>query len=174
MLGKPKEHVEKAIKDYVEHIKSDSQLVILNEEFSQIKEVGHLWGKFVEIDLVIKGTGKLIGFCFEYMPSSLEIVKPEHLTLSNYELARFLNDLQARLHNVDMVVKQQKSENDFLKKNLKAIIENAIVICLKVQKLKPHQISKVTGIPETELAVHTENLIKDGKIKKEGEFYTLA
>ena len=106
VLGKPKEHVEKAISDYVEHIKQDSELVVLNEDYSEMKEQGKLWSKFVELDLVIKGTQKLIGFCFEYMPSSIEVVKPEHLTMTNPELSNFLNDLQARLHSVDMVVKQ--------------------------------------------------------------------
>ena len=37
VLGKPKEHVEKSIKDYIEHIKKDSELVILNEEYSEMK-----------------------------------------------------------------------------------------------------------------------------------------
>ena len=83
VLGKPKEHVENAIKEYIEHIKEDSELVILNEEYSEIKEQGKLWSKFVELDLVIKGTKKLISFCFEYMPSSLEVLKPESLTLTN-------------------------------------------------------------------------------------------
>src|SRR3989338_2372750 len=96
VLGKPKEHVESSIKDYVEHIKKDSELVILKEEFSEIKEQGKLWSQFVELELVVKGTNKLIGFCFEYMPSSIEIIKPESLDMSNAELASFLNDLQAR------------------------------------------------------------------------------
>ena len=39
VLGKPKEHVENAIKDYIEHIKEDSELVVLNEEYSETKEI---------------------------------------------------------------------------------------------------------------------------------------
>src|SRR3989338_9491818 len=103
VLGKPKEHVENAIKEYIEHIKEDSELVILNEDYSEIKEQGPLWSKFVELELVIKGTKKLISFYFEYMPSSLEVVKPEHFIMTNPELSNFLNDLQARLHSVDMI-----------------------------------------------------------------------
>jgi len=58
VLGKPKEYVEDAIKEYIEHIKQDSELVILNEDYSEIKEQGPLWSKFVELDLVVKGTKK--------------------------------------------------------------------------------------------------------------------
>ena len=128
VLGKPNEHVENAIKEYIKHVKEDSEIVILHEDYSEIKEQGNLWSKFVELDLVIKGTKKLISFCFEYMPSSIEVIKPEQLVMSNPELSNFLNDLQARLHNVDMIVKQLKAENDFLKHNMNAVLHNAILI----------------------------------------------
>ena len=211
VLGKPKEHVEKSIKDYIEHIKKDAELVILNEEYSETKEieetitepleereqnkvtsrmasdeavtekdlqkdkkVHNLWSKFVELDLVIKGTSKLIAFCFDYMPSSLEVLKPEHLIMTNPELSSFLNDLQARLHNVDMAVKQLKAENDFLRLNMNAILHNAVMICLKVSKLNIEQLSHITGVEKKDLEAFVEKLVKDKKIKKENELYSLA
>jgi len=174
VLGKPKEHVEDAIKQYIEHIKEDSELVVLNEDYSDAEEQGKLWSKFVELDLVIKGTKKLISFCFEYMPSSLEVLKPEHLIMQNAELSNFLNDLQARLHNVDMIVKQQKAENDFLRQNMHAIIQNTILICLKVANLSLEQLSKVTGVEQKELGIFVEKLLKENKIKKEDNLYALA
>lgn len=174
VLGKPKEYVEKSIKDYVEHIRKDEELVILNEEYSEIREQGKLWSQFVELELVIKGTQKLIAFCFDYMPSSLEVVKPEHLIMTNPELSSFLNDLQARLHNVDMAVKQLKTENDFLRMNMNAILHNAVMICLKVSKLNIEQLSQITGVEKKDLEAFVEKLIKDKKIKKENDLYTLA
>ena len=174
VLGKPKDYVESAIKEYIQHIKEDSELVILNEDYSETKEQGKLWSKFAELDLVIKGTRKLISFCFEYMPSSLEVVKPEHLIMSNPEISGFLNDLQARLHNVDMIVKQLKAENDFLKLNMNAIIHNAIMICLKVSGLNLDQLSQITGVEKKELELFAEKLIKENKIKKEDDLYSLV
>ena len=174
VLGKPKEHVENAIREYVEHIKQDSELVILSEDYSEIKEQGKLWSKFVELDLVVKGTLKLISFCFEYMPSSLEILKPEHLIMTNPELSNFLNDLQARLHGVDMIVKQLKAENDFLRQNMNAVLHNVILICLKVSKLTLEQLSQVTGVERKELEIFLEKLLKENKIKKENDLYCLA
>ena len=74
VLGKPKEHVEESIRDYVEKIKKDTGFIVLNADFaaSEEKEEG-LWATFVELDMVVKGLPKLIAFCFDYMPSSLEI-----------------------------------------------------------------------------------------------------
>ena len=174
VLGKPKEYVEKNIKEYTEHIKKDSELVVLNEEFSEIREQGKLWSQFVELELVVKGTQKLIGFCFEYMPSSIDVIKPENLSMTSAEISSFVNDLQARLHSVDMVVKKLKGENDFLKLNMNAIVHNAILICLKVSKLNLDQLSKVTGVDSKELEIFLEKLLKENKIKKEEELYTLA
>lgn len=173
VLGKPKEYVEDSMKQYIEHIKQDSELVILNEDHSEAKEQGRLWSKFVEIDLVIKGTKKLITFCFEYMPSSLEVIKPEKLIMSNSEISNFLNDLQARLHNVDMIVKQLKAENDFLKHNMNAILHNAILICLKINNLSLEQLAQVTGVDKKELEIFVEKLLKENKIKKENNLYML-
>ena len=174
VLGKPKEHVENSIKEYIEHIKQDSELVILSEEYSELKEQGNLWSQFVELDLVVKGTQKLISFCFEYMPSSIEVAKPENLGMTNREISSFLNDLQARLHNVDMVVKQLKAENDFLRLNMNAVIHNAILICLKVSKLSLEQLSHITGLDKKELEIFIDKLLKDNKIKKENEIYSLV
>ena len=174
VLGKPKEYVEKNIKEYTEHIKKDSELVVLNEEFSEIREQGKLWSQFVELELVVKGTQKLIGFCFEYMPSSIDVIKPENLSMTSAEISSFVNDLQARLHSVDMVVKKLKGENDFLKLNMNAIVHNAILICLKVSKLNLDQLSKVTGVDSKELDIFLEKLLKENKIKKEEDLYTLA
>ena len=174
VLGKPKEYVENALKEYIEHIKEDSELVVLNDDYSEIKEQGKLWSRFVELELVIKGTSKLISFCFEYMPSSIEVVKPEQLVMSNPELSNFLNDLQARLHDVDMIVKKLKAENDFLKHNMDAILHNAILICLKVSKLSLDQLSQVTGVDKKELKIFVEKLLKENKIKKDNEHYTLV
>ena len=174
VLGKPKEHVENAIREYIEHIKQDSELVILNEDYSETKEHGKLCSKFVELDLVIKGTKKLISFCFEYMPSSIEVLKPEQLIMSSPELSNFLNDLQARLHNVDMIVKQLKAENDFVKQNMNAILHNAILICLKVSHLNLEQLSQITGVEKKELEIFVEKMLKENKIKKENEAYVLV
>ena len=112
VLGKPKEHVEESIRDYVEKIKKDTGFIVLNADFaaSEEKEEG-LWATFVELDMVVKGLPKLIAFCFDYMPSSLEISKPEELLMQKSTIEDLMNDLQARLHAVDMVVKKQKNEN---------------------------------------------------------------
>lgn len=174
ILGKPKEHVEEALKGYVGGIRKDRDLVVLGEDYAEATAQGNMWAKFVELDLVVKGLPKLIGFCFEYMPSSIEIIKPDDFRLLNSEMAGFLNDLQGRLHNVDMLTKQLKFQNDFLRVNMNAMMHNIVMITLKGRSLAAEQLASVTGIDKGELDKFIEKMIKEGKIIKEDELLSLA
>ena len=174
VLGKPKEHVEKSIRDYVDKIKKDPELVVMNADFSEAEEKEKLFAVFVELDIVIKGMPKLIGFCFDYMPSSIEITKPEEFAVKKSTIENFINDLQARLHNVDMIVKKQKNENTFLKKNLGKAVSNTILLSLAAGDMGMENLSRATGIAEKELKVFLDELIKEDKIKKEDDMYSLV
>jgi len=174
VLGKPKEHVEKSIRDYVEKIKKDSELIVMNVDFSEAAEKNRLWAAFVELDMVVKGIQKLIGFCFDYMPSSIEITKPEEFIVKKSTVENFINDLQARLHNVDMVVKKQKNENTFLKKNLGKAASNTILLSLATGDMGMENLSRATGIAEKELEIFLGQLVEEDKVKKEDDIYSLV
>lgn len=174
ILGKPKEHVEETLKGYVRDIKKDGDLVVLKEDYAEATEQGNLWAEFVELDLVVKGLPKLISFCFEYMPSSIEIMKPEEFRLLNSEMAGFLNDLQGRLHNVDMLAKQLKFQNDFLRRNMNAMLHNIVMITLKGRSLGVEQLAAATGTDRGELDKFIERMIKENKIKREDGLLSLA
>ena len=118
ILGKPREHVEETLRKYIDKIKNDSDLIILNSNFSEAVEKEKLWATFSDLDMIIKGIPKLIAFCFDYMPSSIEITKPDEFIMKKSTVENLVNDLQARLHEVDMIIKKQKNENEFLKQNL--------------------------------------------------------
>lgn len=174
-LGKPKEHVEKTIRDYSVKIREDADFVILSEHFSEAiaQDDGYV-SAFVEIEFVVKGLIPLIGFCFNYMPSSVEIEKPEELMMPSHLINSLFNDLQARLHKVDMVVKQQINEGQFLKKNLRHSIRNLITLTLAMQPLSLDQLAKTTGVEKGHLEPFLKDLQKEGKIIQDGEAYSLA
>jgi len=173
ILGKPKGHVEKSINMYVDKIKQDPDLIVLNVSISNAEEKDKLWAIFAEIDIVVKGIPKLIGFCFDYMPSSIEIIKPEEFALKASEIQDFMNDLQARLHTVDMIVKQQKNENEFLRRNMNTSIKNIILISLAKNNLDKEHLSKITGIKDEELSIFLKKLVEEKKIKEENNIYSL-
>lgn len=175
VLGKPKEHVEKTIKILAEKVKENPEISVLNEKYSEVTpQEKTMFSTFVELEMVIKGITELTGFCFDFMPSSLEIEKPELFTLKNRDISNILNDLQAKLHSVDMVAKTLRAERDFLKRNLNTMIANIITILIKLNKDTLEDISKFSGINQDEMEKHLERLIKEGKIKKEEDKYLLS
>ena len=173
ILGKPKEHVEKTLEMYTDKIRQDPDLIILNVSLSDAEEKDKLWAAFAEIELVVKGIEKLIGFCFDYMPSSIEILKPEEFAMKAATIQDFVNDLQARLHAVDMMVKKQKNENDFLRKNMNIAVRNVILVSLAKSRLDKEHLSKITGIKDEELEIFLKKLIGEKKIKEENNIYSL-
>lgn len=174
VLGKPKEHVEKALKMYVGKIKQDSDLIVLKEDFVDAKEKEGLWATFTELEMVVKGIRKLIAFCFDYMPSSIQVLKPESYNLDRSLIEDFINDMQARLHDVDMIVKKQRNENEFLKKNMHTTIKNIILVSLLYGSLDKEKLSKITGIKSDELQIFLDNMIKGNRIKEENGSYSLV
>jgi len=174
ILGKPREHVEKTLRKYIDKINNDSDLIILNSNFSEAVEKEKLWATFSELDMIIKGIPKLIAFCFDYMPSSIEITKPDEFIMKKSTVEDLVNDLQARLHEVDMIIKKQKNENEFLKQNLNKVLSNVILISLASGNMDKENLSKVTGVFDKELNIFLDNLIKENKIRKENDIYSLV
>lgn len=175
ILGKPKEHVEKTIRDYVQKLRDDDAYVVLSEKFSEAEEQeeSKMWSAFVELEMLCKGLESVVRFCFEYMPSSIEIDKPDRMEVSSTITNRTFNDLMARLHKVDMIVKQLKNENDFLRQNLRTSIKNLIAVSLGAAPMTREQLVKATGIGEDQIGPFIEELEKEEKIRNDGERYVL-
>ena len=175
VLGKPKEHVEKAMHDYIKNLKSDERFKILNEEFAELQkqESQDLWATFTELEIKTDKPDYIIDFCFDYMPSVIEIIEPEQITLSETQLSVFFNDLQAKLHQVDMIAKQVKLENDMFKKNLGSLLHNYIKVLLgKSESLTAQQLSKLTGVEIDQLADFLDKLIDNNIIDlRSGQYY---
>jgi len=175
ILGKPKEHVEDALKTYLEKIKADDNDISVTDEkvHEALEQDKGFFSTFAELEIVSEDITSLIGFCFDYMPSSVEIIEPEEMRMSQRELTNTINDLQAKLHNLDMAVKTARTENDFLKRNINTMLRNMVTILLKNTARDLENLSKITGVQKDELKRFMDTLIKLGKIKEENNKYFL-
>jgi hypothetical protein len=105
------------------------------------------------------------------MPSSIEIIEPEHLHVDSRKFTAFFNDLQARLHQLDMVTKQTKTEVLFLRKNLNGLLKNYVTLLLKKQSLRADQLSVLTGVSQPIMEEFLDTLIEKKQIVMDGELY---
>jgi hypothetical protein len=174
VLGKPKEHVEESLKSYIKNLKENENFEVISEEFAQIQkqEDSDMWMNFAELEIKTSRIEDLIAFCFEYMPSLVEIIEPKQITFQDIEITQFLNDLQSKLHHVDMVAKQVKMENDLIKRSTGSLLRNYITVLLKKGNLTSNQLSKLTGLVQDKIEDFLDQMIDEGKIDmKEGIYF---
>ena len=120
ILGSPEEHVKKTMQMILDKVKQYPDTKVLSDKSFPAEKMGdkNLWSTFTELDLEVKTIQTLTGFCFDFMPSSLEIIEPEEMMMQHHAISDVLNDLLARLHQYDMVLKNIHAENIILKKRL--------------------------------------------------------
>jgi hypothetical protein len=148
--------------------------MLLNQNIGEAKEQKGLWLTIAEIEVVIKGIPNLIGFCIDYMPASIDIIKPEKFDFADRDLTTMINDIIAKLHSVDMIAKKLGSENTFLKQNMNSIIRNNILVLSKFQINTLEKMSKATGIDDAQLKLFLDSLIKENRIKEENGIYSIV
>lgn len=174
IAGKPKEHVEKTLKLVVDKIKENKDLNVKNANFEKPKEIENLFSAFAEIEAEFKNLSVLLGICFDYMPSSIEIIEPTELKLKAPNFTDFLNDLQSRLHNIDLKLKAVVQQNEILNRNAIALIQNFLIKLLKEKQRSIKELSDSVGIKEEQLEAILNVLVKNNLIKKEKDTYSLA
>lgn len=173
ILGAPKEHVEETMAKYIEKIKSEKTVKLVGSEISEAEQKDKFFSQFAEIELLVKNTDGVIVFCFNYMPSSIEIMEPETIKFNSHQLSGFFNDLQGRLHQLDMLVKNLRAENKILSDNSKFILRNNILLSLKDKDKDLATISKNIGLPEEKSKAFLDQLVKQGFINENKDKYSL-
>lgn len=121
VLGAPKDHVETTLKLLVDNMRQNKNTKVMSESIFEATKLPDkpLYSSFVELDIEFKSLEDLMGFCFDYMPSSIDILEPEELGLEASSLNELFNELMARLHQNDMMLKNALAELSFLKRERK-------------------------------------------------------
>jgi hypothetical protein len=170
VLGKPKDYVEKTLKNFIKKIKETSAIIVVKEDFSKAKSQDELFSAFADIEFLIKDASALIGFCFDYMPSSVEILDPEQIVYDSCDFTDYLNDLQGRLHALNMGIQELTEKNKNLVSNTSILLNNMVIYALKEQKTSA-ELSVIIGLQEDKVIEILTVLMKEGKIIKEGDRY---
>lgn len=113
IIGTPKEHVEETIQKVLNLMKESKKFILENHELAEpqqiksgMEKLPNVWSTFGEFEIQFSNLDSITDFCFEFMPSSIEIMEPENIKLNSKELEGSLNDVIAKLHQYDMVLKK--------------------------------------------------------------------
>jgi len=85
IIGKPIEHVEKAINNYIEKLKENSKYEVIKEEIAEIKKQDdqELWATFAELEIKTEKIEDITDFCFNYMPAIIDIISPKEIAFDD-------------------------------------------------------------------------------------------
>ncbi len=123
MLGAPKEHVEETMKKVIDKMKEAATVREFKEFPPEKVPDKPFFSSFTEAEIEFKDIERVVGFCFDFMPSSVEVLHPSELKMTGPNLNNFLNDILARLHQYDMVLKNVHAQNTLMKKELEKLKE---------------------------------------------------
>ena len=125
LMGSPEEHVNKTMDMILVKLKESKDIEVLSENVSETTSIEDrpFWSKFVEVELGFKNMDDVTGFCFDFMPSSIEVIDPGSFNFKKNVMDNLWNDLIARLHQYDMLLKNLHAENKVMKKKLGAVEE---------------------------------------------------
>lgn len=124
VVGFPEGHIKDAIIKIVDNIKEKKHIKIVNMYIEETKKLDQMFATFAELELDMANLQDVLDFCFDYLPSSVEIIGPENINEKSTELAGFLNDLMLKLHEYNMVIRNLQAENKVMKNKLDPTVSN--------------------------------------------------
>lgn len=173
IVGKPKEHIEETLRVVVNNIKEQKDIKIVEEQLFNAEKQEEMFSTFAELGILFKNMETLVGFCFDFMPSSVEILDPEKLSFKSNNFAGLINDLLARLHQINLKVVQNNAEKKTLKKNMLNMLKNTVMILLSIKSMQLEQLSKSSGINEKDLKPLLDAMVKEKTIDFKEGIYSL-
>lgn len=174
ILGKPKEHVDKTLLEFLNTVEKEERIDFLEKhvEPAMKNEQDDYFSAFAEVDMVVKNVDAMVWLAMNFTPASIEVIEPANFKFSALDLQNWMNDLLSKLHMIGIDYKQQASKLEYFRENLSLLIENTIVLSLARQPKKLPELSKDTAILGEALKQHVEKLLKEKKIaEKSGVYY---
>ncbi|MBD3209446.1 hypothetical protein GF367_03430 [Candidatus Woesearchaeota archaeon] len=174
IVGNPKGHVEKSLNLFLDNINQDQHIITIAEDVEETIEVEQSKGLFsaaAEVEYLVYGLEKLTWFAFNFMPASIEVKAPGELTFKEKDFSNWMNDLLAKLHEVNTVHTSLKSEHQALVKNLNAAVRNNVLLATDGRALDAGGVAKKVGMSEKAVLPFLDALVKDRKIEKKGKKY---
>ncbi|HII29803.1 hypothetical protein COT48_01545 [Candidatus Woesearchaeota archaeon CG08_land_8_20_14_0_20_47_9] len=173
VIGKPRSFVDESIAAEIKQVKTLETSRLLKKRVFKTKKKKTFYSGFAELTLLFDDIRSMMDFCFDYMPSSIEVIEPGTVAVQEVELSNFLNDVLARLHNMDMIIKTTKTESRILNETSRRLLLNLVILSLRKGPKSLDQISAEVGVPAAQLSNFLPLFVRNRQIRKEGDNYLL-
>ncbi len=173
IAGAPKQFVNDTMKKLLEHIEKNEVFTLISKHRARAKEHEGIFSTFSELELEFKNFNQLIGFCFEYLPSNIEIEEPAKLELRREDMSDLMNELMLRLHKSDMTVKNVNAQIKLIEKSNHHLTKSIISLGLKQGPKSLEELSELLGISKAKLTPIMDFLVNNKTVKLNKEKYSL-
>jgi len=120
IAGSPKEHVKKTINKVLDILEKNENIKILKKEVADPKKIDipeevknqqnvEVFSSFTELELEFPNFDEIMQFCLTFMPSSIEIIEPENISINQKDLGNALNELLAKLHEHSRIIMEYQA-----------------------------------------------------------------
>ncbi len=174
ILGGPKEHVEETIKVLVEKARQKDKRICLSGKIFDTVKQEEFFSAFAEMEILFFSKQALIDFCFNFMPSSVELMSPAHIEMSAQEFSNWINEIQGRVHEIDKIGKEGNAIKRLMNKRIAAIIRYNMLSHLKKENLEKEALRQLVGIDEISFDRYFETLRQRGEIVEKNGRCTLG
>jgi hypothetical protein len=173
IAGAPKEFVNKTMKQLIEHIEKNEKFRLLSKHRAKAKKHDELFSTFSELGLEFNKFSELLEFCFEYMPSNIEIEEPSKLELRREDMSDTMNELMLRLHKSDMSVKDANARVKLVEDSNRHLSKGIISLALKQGAKSPDELSSLLGIHTDRLTPIMDFLVEKKVVEFKAGKYSL-
>ncbi len=105
VLGYPEDYVNQVTENVIKKLKSEAGIKVEKEKINKAEKVKErIHASLIEVELKVNDFTALINFCYDYLPSSIELIDTEKIALSAREFTNGLNDMLGKLHQYNMTV----------------------------------------------------------------------
>ena len=115
IAGFPESHANEIMEKIIEKLEKENGIKIIKKNVGKAEKVKEMYSSFADLELDVDNLQVLMGFCFDYTPTSIEIVDIKELTFKVKELTNSLNDMLSKLHQYNYLVTNMHAENTVLK-----------------------------------------------------------
>ena len=93
IVGKPAKHVETALAGFLDNIKKDHRIAIIQEEILPPEEMEDgMFSAIAEEEILVKNLETLTWLSINFSPASIEILEPTELEVQSRDITNWLND----------------------------------------------------------------------------------
>jgi len=125
VLGRPAEYLVETLNSIIKSIGEEKGVKVNKTKINDpvlMKDQKDFYTSFAEIEVDVDEILYLVILMFKYMPAHIEIVSPQNLHLSNFDVGDVLNELTRRLHGYEEIVRMAQAEKNILETKLRELI----------------------------------------------------